>query len=83
MSTDRYESIKIPILLKADYPTWRVKMLMYLEAIDPDYIDKVNDGPYVPKKIVPKTPEVPEHCIPKVNQNGLLRIKLKCSRMLK
>ena len=38
-------------------------MLMYLEASDPDYIDRINDGPYLPKKIVPQTATEPEHFI--------------------
>ena len=36
---------------------------MYLEASDPDYIDRVNDGPYLSKKIVPQTPTEPEHFV--------------------
>ena len=50
MSLNKYESIKILILKKNEYPTWRVKMLMHLEATDPDYLDVINDGPYKPKK---------------------------------
>ena len=65
MPINKYDSIKIPTLSKADYPTWRVKMLIYLEATYPDSINRINDGPYIPKKIVPETPEVPEHFIPK------------------
>ena len=36
---------------------------MYLEASDPDYVDRVNDGPYLPKKIVPQTPTKHEHFV--------------------
>ncbi|KAL8132682.1 hypothetical protein AgCh_008243 [Apium graveolens] len=61
MSLNKYESIKIPILRKAEYPTWKVKMLMHLEATDPDYLDVINDGPYKPTKSVPATPTVDEH----------------------
>ncbi|KAL8115933.1 hypothetical protein AgCh_022431 [Apium graveolens] len=39
MSLNKYESIKIPILKKVEYPTWKVKMLIHLEATDPDYLD--------------------------------------------
>ena len=46
MSTTKYEHIRIPVLKKSDYSTWKVKMLMFLEATDPDYIDKINDGPH-------------------------------------
>ncbi|KAL8149241.1 hypothetical protein AgCh_006301 [Apium graveolens] len=38
-----------------------VKMLMHLEATDPDYLDVINDGPYMPTKLVPATPTVAEH----------------------
>ncbi|KAK1388835.1 hypothetical protein POM88_017013 [Heracleum sosnowskyi] len=44
MSTTKYESMKIPILKKSEYPTWKVKMLMYLEAMDPDYLDRIHSN---------------------------------------
>ncbi|KAL8099915.1 hypothetical protein AgCh_032248 [Apium graveolens] len=58
---NKYESIKITILKKVEYPTWKVKMLMHLEATDPDYLDIINDGPYMPIKLVPATRTVAEH----------------------
>ena len=61
MSLNKYKSIKIPILKKTEYPTWKVKMLMYLEATDPDYLDVINDGPFMPTKRVPATPTIAEH----------------------
>ena len=63
MSGNKYENFKILVLKKTEYSTWRVKMLMYLEASDPDYIDRINDGPYLPRKIVPQTATEPEHFI--------------------
>ncbi|XP_074351379.1 uncharacterized protein LOC141690483 [Apium graveolens] len=57
--------MKIPILKKVDYSTWRVKMLMFLEAIGDAYIDIINHGPPYPEKVVPMTPTVPEHYIRK------------------
>ncbi|KAK1358784.1 hypothetical protein POM88_043258 [Heracleum sosnowskyi] len=65
MSTTKYESMKIPILKISEYPTWRVKMLMYLEAMDPDYLDRILDGPYIPTKFVERTDTVPEHYVVK------------------
>ncbi|KAK1359193.1 hypothetical protein POM88_043667 [Heracleum sosnowskyi] len=65
MSTTKYESMKIPILKKSEYPTWRVKMLMYLEAMDPDYLDRIRDGPYIPTRIVERTDTIPEHYVVK------------------
>ena len=46
----KYESIKIPMLNKVEYPTWKMKMMMFLEAPDCDYLDKIHDGPFVPNK---------------------------------
>ncbi|KAK1394768.1 hypothetical protein POM88_013824 [Heracleum sosnowskyi] len=57
--------MKIPILKKSEYPTWRVKMLMYLEAMDPDYLDRIRDGPYIPTRIIERTETVPEHYVVK------------------
>ena len=45
MSGNKYENFKFPVVKKTEYSTWRVKMLMYLEVSDPDYIDRINDGP--------------------------------------
>ena len=65
MSGNKYESIKILILKKSGYSTWKVKMMMYLETSDSDYIDRIENGPYVPVKIVVETTNKPEHSIPK------------------
>ena len=69
MSTTKYEHIRIPVLKKSDYSTWKVKMLMFLEATDPDFIDRINDGPHEPKKLVPAAVvdgiTVPEHYVAK------------------
>ena len=63
MFGNKYENIRILVLKKTEYLTWKVKMLMYLEASDPNYVDRVNDGPYLPKKIVPQTSTEPEHFV--------------------
>ena len=63
MFGNKYENFKILVLKKTEYSTWRVNMLMYLEASDPDYIDRINDRPYLPRKIVPQTATKPEHFI--------------------
>ncbi|KAK1394100.1 hypothetical protein POM88_013156 [Heracleum sosnowskyi] len=65
MSTTKYESMKIPILKISEYPTWKVKMLMYLEAMDPNYLDRIHDGPYIPTRIIEWTETVPEHYVVK------------------
>ena len=45
MLTNKYESMKIPILKKTEYSTWKVNILTYLEASDADYLDMIYDGP--------------------------------------
>ena len=61
MPTNKYESIKIPVRKKSEYVTWKVKIMMYLKASDPDYLDRIFDGPYVPKKLVSQVDGVHEH----------------------
>ena len=69
MSTTKYEHIRIPVLKKTDFSTWKIKMLMFLEATNPDYIDRINDGPHEPRKLVPSAVvdgvEIPEHYVAK------------------
>ncbi|XP_074337357.1 uncharacterized protein LOC141674325 [Apium graveolens] len=60
MSRSKHESMKIPFLKKDDYLTWRVKMLIFLEAIDNAYVDIINHGPSYPEKVVPMTTTIPE-----------------------
>ena len=52
MSATKYEHIRVPILKKSKYTTWKVNMLMFLEATDPNFLDRINDGPHEPKKLV-------------------------------
>ena len=65
MSTTKHEPIKIPVLNKANYPSWKVKMMLYLEAADPDFIEKITDGPHVPKKLISRDGTTPEHYVDK------------------
>lgn len=73
MSVNKYESNKIQILKKAQYPTQKVKMLMYLEAVDHDYLDVINYGPHVPTKLVAIKPIVPKHYIIKEENEWTLK----------
>lgn len=50
-TTSRYESIRVPILRASEYPIWKVKMEMFLEATDPEYLDRIHDGPHKPTKL--------------------------------
>ena len=59
MSTTKHESLKIPVLNKDDYPIWKVKMMLYLEATDPDFVDRITDGRHIPKKLIPQDGTTP------------------------
>ena len=39
--------------------------MLYLEAADPDFIDRNTDGPHVPKKLIPQNGTTPEHYVDK------------------
>ncbi|KAK1379053.1 hypothetical protein POM88_025797 [Heracleum sosnowskyi] len=65
MSGNRYETMKIPMLKKTEFSTWKVKMLMYLEASDPDYIDRISNGPFIPTEPVAATETTPAGLAPK------------------
>ena len=77
MFGNKYENFQIPVLKKTEYSTWRVKILIYLEASDPDYIDRINDGPYLPRKIVSQTPTEPERFVLKEKNEWSPEEKLK------
>ena len=66
MSTNKYDSVKIPILKKTEYPTWRVKIMLHLKAVDPEYLDRITDGPYIPKRLIPVTDTTAEYYVHKV-----------------
>jgi len=42
----RYETIRVPILRPSEYPIWKVRMTMFLEATDPEYLDRIKEGPH-------------------------------------
>ena len=54
MYEKKYGNCNIPILKRNEYTHWRVKMMHHLETTYPDYLDMINDGPYVPSKLVPQ-----------------------------
>lgn len=49
-TTNMYENVRVPMLRIDDYPIWRVKMWMFLEAQDVEYFDILDDGPFVPMR---------------------------------
>ena len=61
----RYESIRVPILRTSDYPIWKVKMAMFLEATDPEYLERIYDGPHMPTKLSVVDADKPAQVVPK------------------
>ena len=64
-SVSRYESIRVPILKAAEYPIWKVKMTMFLEATDPEYLDRIRDGPHKPTKLSASVAGEEQKVVPK------------------
>ena len=50
-SNSRYESLRVPVLRASEYPIWKVRMVMFLESTDPEYLDRIYDGPYMQTKL--------------------------------
>ncbi|KAL8156039.1 hypothetical protein AgCh_001205 [Apium graveolens] len=61
----RYETIRVPILRPSEYPIWKVKMAMFLEATNPEYLDRINEGPHKPTKLSVVVADQPAKTIPK------------------
>ena len=53
------------ILKASEYPTYKLKMAMILEATDPEYLDRIYDGPHKPTKIYVAVGEEQQRMIPK------------------
>ncbi|KAK1355750.1 hypothetical protein POM88_049006 [Heracleum sosnowskyi] len=64
-SVSRYETIRVPILRPVEYPIWKVKMTMFLEATDPEYLDRIYDGPHMPTKLSPVVDGQEQKTVPK------------------
>ncbi|KAL8121277.1 hypothetical protein AgCh_018136 [Apium graveolens] len=47
----RYETIRVPILRPSEYPIWKVRMTMFLEVTNPEYLDRIKEGPHKPTKL--------------------------------
>ncbi|MGI4673351.1 hypothetical protein ACR2XN_28195 [Klebsiella pneumoniae] len=61
----RYETIRVPILKPSEYPIWKVKMTMFLEATDPEYLDRIYEGPHKPTRLSVETAGQEAKLIPK------------------
>ena len=62
---NRYESIRVPILRASEYPIWKVKMAMFLEATDPEYLERIYEGPHMPTKLSVAVADQPARVVPK------------------
>ncbi|KAL8102541.1 hypothetical protein AgCh_027157 [Apium graveolens] len=62
---DLYQNSWVPILRASEYPIWKVKMAMFLEATDPEYLDRIYDGPHKPTKLSVVVAYQPAKVIPK------------------
>ncbi|XP_074323365.1 uncharacterized protein LOC141660290 [Apium graveolens] len=53
MSSQKVGSIKVPKFDKENYNLWKKKMILYLKAANPDYMEILNDGPHIPEMVDP------------------------------
>ncbi|KAL8088507.1 hypothetical protein AgCh_038331 [Apium graveolens] len=53
------------MLRVSEYPVWSVKMAMFLEATDLEYLDRIYDGPHKPTKLSVAVENEPQKMIPK------------------
>ncbi|KAL8105313.1 hypothetical protein AgCh_029196 [Apium graveolens] len=65
----RYEAIKVLILKIHEYPIWKVKMTMCLEAIDLEYLRRIYDGPHRPMKLAVTVVGQEEKMVDKPNKD--------------
>ena len=61
----RYESLRVPVLRASEYSVWKVRMIMFLESTDPEYLDRIYDGPHMPTKLSVSVGDEPQKMIPK------------------
>ncbi|KAL8156036.1 hypothetical protein AgCh_001202 [Apium graveolens] len=62
---NRYETIRVPILKPSEYPIWKVRMCMFLEATDLEYLDRINEGPHKTTKLSVIVADQPAQTVPK------------------
>ncbi|KAL8134601.1 hypothetical protein AgCh_009574 [Apium graveolens] len=61
----RSEAIKVPIMKIHEYPIWKVRMTMYLEATYHEYLNRIYDGPHKPMKVAVSVAREPEKMVDK------------------
>ena len=53
------------MLRPSEYPIWKVKMAIFLEATDPEYLDRIYEGPHKPTKLSVVVANQPAKTVPK------------------
>ncbi|KAI3770174.1 hypothetical protein L6452_01297 [Arctium lappa] len=62
---------KPPTLLRDEYPQWKIRMVHFLEGVDPGLVEFLQNPPFIPMTTVPRvpatanTPEILEYQHPK------------------
>ena len=44
-------SFRVPTLKASEYPVWKERMIIFLDSVDPEYLDRIYDGPHKPTKL--------------------------------
>ena len=58
-------SFRVPVLKASDYPVWKERMIIFLDSVDPEYLDRIYDGPHMPTKLSVAVADEPQRMIPK------------------
>ncbi|XP_074327855.1 uncharacterized protein LOC141665773 [Apium graveolens] len=72
MSSQKVGSIKVPKFDKENYNLWKKKMILYLKAANPDYMEILNDGPHIPEMV---DPDNERHTIPNLKSDWTTKEK--------
>ncbi|KAK1388300.1 hypothetical protein POM88_016478 [Heracleum sosnowskyi] len=69
MSSQKLSSIKIPAFNREHYNLWKKKMLLFIRASNPMYLDILKHGPFIPMIEITETTvgteKIPKHYEPK------------------
>ena len=55
MSSQKVGSNKIPPFDKENYNLWKKKMTLFIQAANPLYMGVLENGPFVPQKLIPES----------------------------
>ena len=50
--TENFSKHRAPFFMGTDYPCWKTRMIVYLQSLDLDVWDVIEDGPTFPTKLV-------------------------------